>query len=199
MEKDTFISFTITFITSMVALVIWVHQPSQKMVVKELPLNIIEIQSGYATDVKQVDGGERRPIRNDIKCESHAPCLALAEAIYYEARGESIGGQIAVGWVIINRKHSDRFPTQNTIREVISHKCHFSYRCDGSMKNGFTNKKAYTQSLFVAENILNGSFADPTNGADHYLNPKKVKVMPKWTKAYPLVASIGNHDFYAWQ
>ena len=73
----------------------------------------------------------RMPKMNrELKC--------LSEALYFEARGEQIEGQIAVADVIINRKVSKRFP--NTICGVVaegSHKrnaCQFSYNCDGKLE-----------------------------------------------------------------
>ena len=41
----------------------------------------------------------------------------MAEAIYFESRGEPLLGQIAVGNVILNRVSSNRFP--NTICKVV--------------------------------------------------------------------------------
>ena len=62
----------------------------------------------------------------------------LAEAIYFEARGEAIEGQYAVGEVIINRVLSNEFP--NSVCGVISeganrlNACQFSYNCDGKLE-----------------------------------------------------------------
>ena len=59
----------------------------------------------------------------------------LTEALYFEARGESIAGQFAVAEVIMNRADSRAFP--NTVCGVVNqgierrHACQFSYNCDG--------------------------------------------------------------------
>jgi len=178
----------------MVVLIAFHHRPSTKIITEVLHPEILEIKSGYAiTPIAP----PVPPIKH-IKCERSKPCLALAEAIYYEGRGESIAGQIAIGWVVMNRKASDKFKA-DTVSGVINTRCQFSYKCDGSMRNGIANKVAWGTSLMVAEGIKNGVFADPTNGADHYLNPKAVKTMPRWTQVYPKIASIGNHDFYVWK
>ena len=73
----------------------------------------------------------RMPKMNrELKC--------LSEALYFEARGEQIEGQIAVADVIINRKNSSQFP--GTICGVVSegahkrHACQFSYNCDGKLE-----------------------------------------------------------------
>ena len=59
----------------------------------------------------------------------------LAEALYFEARGESIQGQLA-GEVVLNRVEDPRFP--NSICKVINQgtgrrfACQFTYTCDGT-------------------------------------------------------------------
>jgi spore germination cell wall hydrolase CwlJ-like protein len=128
------------------------------------------------------------------KCIEHDPCLLLAEAIYHESRGEPIEGQVAVGHVILNRVNSKYHP--NTVEKVIKQGCQFTYRCDNSIHRGIRDLSAFQKSLLVAEGLINGIFDDPTDGADHYLNTKKVKKIPKWAKKYENVATIGNHQFH---
>ena len=59
----------------------------------------------------------------------------LTEAIYFEARSETLEGQFAVGEVILNRVDSRKFP--NSVCGVVSqgahrlHACQFSYNCAG--------------------------------------------------------------------
>src|SRR5262249_4074409 len=63
--------------------------------------------------------------------------FCLAEAIYFEARGEPAVGQMAVGRVIMNRTKSAHYP--HTICGVVNqnadllNRCQFSYRCDGKI------------------------------------------------------------------
>ena len=60
---------------------------------------------------------------------------AWPTAIYFEARDESIKGQIAVGQVIMTRVRSAYYP--NTICGVVyqgqwnKNACQFSFACDG--------------------------------------------------------------------
>lgn len=128
------------------------------------------------------------------KCLRNEECRILAEAIYFEARGESLIGQQAVGHVILNRVSSPYFP--DTVKEVIKYRCHFSYRCDGSLERGIHEKNAWNRSLKIAKDVLFGKIDDPTNGADHYANPSKVKRIPRWMRVYETVAVIDQHHFY---
>ena len=62
----------------------------------------------------------------------------LANAIYFEARGEPVSGQIAVAQVVMNRVFSGFYPTdvcaviyQNANRHLA---CQFTFACDGKRK-----------------------------------------------------------------
>ena len=131
----------------------------------------------------------RMPKMNrELKC--------LSEALYFEARGEQIEGQIAVADVIINRKVSKRFP--NTICGVVSegsHKrnaCQFSYNCDGKLELIY-DKKTYRRIVKLSSIILNGAFSDITNGATFF---HASEVSPSWSKKFKKTRKIGRHIFY---
>jgi spore germination cell wall hydrolase CwlJ-like protein len=128
------------------------------------------------------------------RCMDNIDCLMLAEAIYHEGRGEPEIGQVGIGYVILNRVESRYFP--DTIPAVIKQGCHFTYRCDGSFKRGVDDLKAFQKAMLIAERLLNDEYEDPTKGANHYLNPKKVRNTPKWARQYQHVATIGNHKFH---
>ena len=85
----------------------------------------------------------------------------LAEALYFEARGESIKGQVAVAEVILNRVESNKFP--NTVCGVINqgtgrkYACQFTYTCDGraeTVGNPRSGRgRSNAQARFLVENI----------------------------------------------
>lgn len=177
------ISFIVSFL-----IIAYLYKPATRTVTVEIPVAVVEVVY-HETHIRY-----EQKLPHQYSCVDDKNCLTLAEAIYYEARGEDLEGQIAVGWVIMNRTQSKYFP--DTITEVVRQSCQFSYRCDGSMKRGFIESEAYKQSIKVAKGIILGVFDDPTNGADHYLNLEKVKRVPHWARVYPKVASIGNHDFH---
>lgn len=128
-------------------------------------------------------------------CLKSKNCRLLAEAGYYEARGESLLGVWSVMHVILNRVEDSRWP--NTINGVLSYRCHFSYRCDGSMKKGYQDKKSLDNMLVAAYHVLNGEIDSPVGDADHYYAPSKVK--PFWAKHYEYVMTVGNHKFLKWE
>ncbi|MDC3087400.1 cell wall hydrolase [Paracoccaceae bacterium] len=131
----------------------------------------------------------RMPKMNrELKC--------LSEALYFEARGEQIEGQIAVADVIINRKDSKRFP--NTICSVVSegsnkrNACQFSYNCDGKLELIY-DKKTYKRIVKLSSMILNGAFSDVTKGATFF---HASEVSPSWSKKFKKTRKIGRHIFY---
>ena len=120
----------------------------------------------------------------------------LAEAIYFEARGEALEGQYAVGEVIINRVLSKDFP--NSVCGVISeganklNACQFSYNCDGKLET-ITEKKIYERILKLSQMLLEPSAMFLTGGATFYHSKL---VSPSWSKKFIKTNEIGNHVFY---
>lgn len=127
-------------------------------------------------------------------CKANAECAKLAEAIYYEARGEGSAGQIAVAQVIVNRKNSKGFP--NTIAGVIDAKSQFSYTNDPKVKVGtYSETAAYQKALAVASGTLSGSYKDQVGGAVNYLNPTKATDLSWSGNLGSGAVKIGNHVF----
>jgi hypothetical protein len=125
----------------------------------------------------------------------------LTEALYFEARGESVKGQAAVAEVILNRVDSDRFP--DTVCGVINqgtgrkYQCQFTYTCDGHPER-INEARAFEQVGKVARAMLDGASRRLTEGATHY---HTTAVRPRWARTYTHTATVGVHKFYrhTWQ
>lgn len=120
----------------------------------------------------------------------------LSEALYFEARGESVRGQFAVAEVILNRVDSSRFPdsvcgviTQGTGKK---YQCQFSYKCDG-YKEIIREPKAYENVKKVARAMLDTGTRPLTDGATYYHTKA---VSPRWSRSFTRTATIGVHYFY---
>ena len=120
----------------------------------------------------------------------------LAEALYFEARGETVKGQFAVAEVIRNRVRSSRYPAsfcgvihQGTGRK---YQCQFTYTCDGNSEV-IREPKAYQRVAKVARAVLDGRSRDVTDGATHY---HTTAVRPRWARVFNKTAHIGKHYFY---
>ncbi|MEM8698775.1 MAG: cell wall hydrolase [Pseudomonadota bacterium] len=120
----------------------------------------------------------------------------LSEALYFEARGESLLGQVAVAEVILNRVDSQKYPNSvcGVIRqgEKSGRGCQFSYRCDGR-SDAIREKKAYAQVGKVAWVMLEGKPRIITDEATHY---HTTAVSPRWARKLQRTAKIGEHIFY---
>ncbi|MEX0284242.1 MAG: cell wall hydrolase [Paracoccaceae bacterium] len=121
----------------------------------------------------------------------------LAEALYFEARGETVRGQFAVAEVIVNRARSSLFP--DTVCGVISqgntgrrYQCQFTYKCDG-YKDVIAEKGAYARVSKVARAVLDGHSGNLTDGATYYHTNA---VRPSWSRRFTRTTAIGVHYFY---
>ena len=127
----------------------------------------------------------------------------LVEALYHEARSESLLGMLSVANVILTRKESSNFP--NTICKVvhqgkywkdnpIKDKCHFSYWCDGRPER-FTDMAGLIKSINVAEMSLKGIQVRQTVGSTHY---HASYITPRWASNphFKSLGQLGNHIFY---
>ena len=120
----------------------------------------------------------------------------LTEALYFEARGESLKGQFAVAEVIMNRVDHARFP--NSVCGVVNQgtgkkfQCQFTYTCDGRAEV-VNEPAAFERVGKVAQAMIDGAPRTLTNGATHY---HTTAVRPKWAKRFENTAKIGVHRFY---
>lgn len=120
----------------------------------------------------------------------------LSEALYFEARGETVKGQFAVAEVIMNRVKSARFP--GSLCSVINqgtgkkYQCQFTYTCDGNAEV-IAERDAYEQVAKIARATLDGKVPQLTDGATYY---HTTSVSPRWSRVFTRTAQIGVHLFY---
>ncbi|WP_430431717.1 cell wall hydrolase [Oceanicaulis sp.] len=120
----------------------------------------------------------------------------LAEAIYYEARSETLAGQMAVAEVVINRSRHRAYP--NTICGVVYQGaerrtgCQFTFTCDGSMGSA-PYGRGWDRAQNVADHALMGFARPVTNRATHY---HTTAVDPHWNDSLVRTRRIGSHIFY---
>ncbi|HVY20385.1 MAG TPA: cell wall hydrolase [Bauldia sp.] len=137
------------------------------------------------------------PIPVDAKAASEVKCLATA--IYFEARGESTEGQIAVAQVVLNRLKNPAYP--KTICDVVyqnknkRNRCQFSFACDG-IADRINDKSAWTSSQALARRVLNDNrnlYLADVGASTHY---HATYVKPRWARSMKRMDKIGRHVFY---
>jgi spore germination cell wall hydrolase CwlJ-like protein len=121
----------------------------------------------------------------------------LTNAIYFEARGEPVRGQIAVAQVVMNRVFSGYYPDsvcgvvyQNANRR---NRCQFSFACDRH-PDRVTEPDAFDRAQEIARETLDGKlWLDDVGKATHY---HAYWVRPSWVREMAKLYKIGVHTFY---
>ena len=121
----------------------------------------------------------------------------LTNAIYFEARGEPVRGQIAVAQVVMNRVFSGYYPDnvcgvvyQDANRHLA---CQFTFACDGK-RDRVDEPEAWTRAEDIARETLDGKLWLPDVGkATHY---HAYWVRPVWIREMHKLDRIGVHTFY---
>lgn len=120
----------------------------------------------------------------------------LADAVYYEARGETTAGQAAVAQVVLNRVRHPAFP--KSVCGVVfqgaqtGDGCQFSFACDGSMHHQ-REAEAWRRAREVASRALSGNVMPVIGNATSF---HVVGLQPGWGPRLMKVAQIGLHVFY---
>jgi len=97
----------------------------------------------------------------------------LARNAYFEARGESETGKLAVMLVTMNRVVKRSLTPCGAVYARINKTCEFSWTCDGVPHSVFNNKQ-YDKLVQMARLVLAGEVFDRTYGFDFYWNPHTV-------------------------
>lgn len=112
----------------------------------------------------------------------------LAGTVYFESRGESLSGQLAVARVVINRAESGRFPA--SLCGVVHQRSQFSFVRGGKMP-AVREGKQWSNAIAIAQIARDGKWKNQAQGALFF---HARYVSPGWRKTR--VAQIDNHIFY---
>ncbi|MBN8500832.1 MAG: cell wall hydrolase [Sphingomonadales bacterium] len=176
-----------------------VVQTNSTLIVQPLPAEA-QVPVGTA---KAVASPEVLPAPSPIKASSLAAMVAsqpqpaelsrelhcLAGAVYFEAKSESLPGQLAVGRVIVARSKSGRFP--NSYCGVVFQPSQFSFVRGRSMPAIPRASKQWKNAVAIAQIAHSNSWASPVEGALFF---HASYVSPGWKLRR--VGRIDNHVFY---
>ena len=126
------------------------------------------------------DGIQRMIAGKQIDC--------IAKTVYFEARGESEEGKIAIANVVLNRFKSGNY---NDFCSVVYQNRQFSWTLMRRRK--IKEEVSWKESRLIANDIYYDNLEDNTYGATHF---HKSTIKPRWIKSFRKVAVIGNHVFY---
>jgi spore germination cell wall hydrolase CwlJ-like protein len=123
------------------------------------------------------------PMSEEMRC--------LAGAVYFEARGEPLAGQLAVAQVIINRSEDPRFP--KSYCGVVAQPGQFSFMRGSRMPAIRTGTTAWERAVAVAQIAHQGLWETPAGDAV-FFHAKYVR--PSWSQRKTRLAQIDTHIFY---
>jgi hypothetical protein len=120
---------------------------------------------------------------------SDAQHECLAGAVYFEAKGEPLNGQLSVAEVILNRARSGRFPASAC--GVVKQRGQFAFIRGGRFPAIARASLAWKRAVAIAH-IAVQDLADGPAPKALFFHAKRVS--PGWRLTR--VAAVGNHIFY---
>jgi spore germination cell wall hydrolase CwlJ-like protein len=121
----------------------------------------------------------------------------LTEAVYFEARGEAVRGQIAVAQVVMNRAFSGFYPStvcgvvyQNKHRHLA---CQFTFACD-NVADVVREPDMWDRASKIAKAMLDGQLWLPEVGKSTHYHAYWVR--PSWVSEMKKMYKFGVHTFY---
>lgn len=162
----------------------------------------LSIEAKAPVDDIIIDDTAEAPKPNPVTAESLAELVSatsrpadldpelrcLAGAVYFESRGESLPGQLAVAHVVLNRAQSGRFP--KSLCGVVHQKSQFSF-VRGGKTPAVREGAQWNNAVAIAQIARNGSWKNRAPGALFF---HARYVSPGWRKTR--IAQIDNHIFY---
>jgi spore germination cell wall hydrolase CwlJ-like protein len=117
----------------------------------------------------------------------------LASAVYFEARGEPLKGQLAVADVVLNRVRSEKYP--DTICAVVEQPWQFSFvNATGSIPEADRTSQAWSKAVAIARIAL-ADTAEAVDGDVLWYHADYVS--PSWGRRLAREDQIGLHIFYS--
>ncbi|GGI26539.1 cell wall hydrolase [Bradyrhizobium guangdongense] len=121
----------------------------------------------------------------------------LAEAVYFESRGEAVRGQIAVAQVVMNRVFSGKYPDtvcgvvyQNKYRHFA---CQFTFACDNN-PDVIREPEMWERAKKISKAMLDGQIWLPEVGKSTHYHAYWVR--PSWVSEMKKMYKFGVHTFY---
>jgi spore germination cell wall hydrolase CwlJ-like protein len=163
-------------------------------------LVVVEADPAHETAAPQLSnaGGKPNYVSLIDPKDNVRQMRCLAEAIYFESRGEPEQGQAAVAQVVLNRVRSGIYPT--TVCGVVYQDrnrpfaCQFSFACEGRSLR-ITEPGPWAVATRIAQEVVSGSNYNPRVGVA--VNYHANYVAPFWAGYLRRVDRIGAHIFYA--
>ena len=155
-------------------------------VVQPLPAEqSLEARVAQATSLQELVGD--MPVEDDLSSDMQC----LAQAVYFEARGEPLSGQLAVARVVINRAASGIYPADYCA--VVTQRKQFSFVRNGRIPHANESSDEWRRAKAIAR-IAHQDLWDSEARDALYFHASYVH--PGWAKRKTQLARIDTHVFY---
>ena len=124
------------------------------------------------------------PLSDEANC--------IATAVYFEAQGESLEGQLAVAKVIMNRAASGKYPSSWCA--VVKQPAQFSFVRHGAFPWVDVRSDAWRKAQGITR--LAVAKAVPSSLSDDVLWYHANYVAPSWGRRLNFAQKVGRHIFY---
>ena len=152
--------------------------------------SLVKLDSTVSVEVDSTEAvGEYNRVMREW-CKKHVSCSKVAEAVYFEARGDGVSGMHAVANVIMNRAAA----SGETPYQVVVKPKQFSYLARKDLTIG--DHESYDAALRIAALAVTGKLPDITNGSTHYVAPKRLVRIPKWINEMERTVVLNDHHFF---
>lgn len=161
----------------------FISQPVVQAVATATPQAAIEAEAADADSLAELVEQTQIPaaLSNELEC--------LAGAVYFEAKSETLAGQLAVGRVIVARANSGRFPSSYC--GVVYQPSQFSFVRGHGMPAINRDSRAWQTAVRIARIADEGLWKSPVEGAMFF---HAAHVSPRWSKTR--MARVDSHIFY---
>jgi spore germination cell wall hydrolase CwlJ-like protein len=167
----------------------------------EAGLELAALQQPGATELnvedmtRQQSPAQRLGLTGKVRAKAEK---CLADAVYFEARGEPLRGQEAVAQVVMNRVFSGYYPNNvcGVVYQNASHYlgCQFTFACEHKDLSRIDEPDMWAQAKRIAKDTLDGKIWLADIGhATHY---HAYWVHPSWVHEMTRLYKLGVHTFY---
>ncbi|QTD54750.1 cell wall hydrolase [Parasphingorhabdus cellanae] len=171
----------------------------QQEVVSEIPQDVIDAdreanEERAAVETVDFTNDGASSLRQLVKQQSVDGALSeemqcLAGTVYFESKGETLAGQLAVARVVMARAASSRFP--DSLCGVVYQRKQFSFIRGGKMPRINKGHRHWRNAVAIAKIAMNDGWKSPVEGALFF---HARYVSPGWR--LKRMATIDNHIFY---
>ena len=164
-----------------------------RFVAEEVSQPLDEQEFGAETAASYRNAASLQELVGDMPVEDELSrdMRCLAQAVYFEARGEPLDGQLAVAKVVINRAASGLYPSDYC--SVVTQRKQFSFVRNGHIPQADESSDAWRRAKAVAQ-IAHQDLWQSQAGDALYFHATYVR--PGWASQKKQLARIDTHIFY---